>query len=149
MINWQQALHIPEDACLSTDTEDLIVQLCCAAQQRLGRCPGGASQVKSHAFFTGIQFDSLRRQRAPYVPRLRYATDTSHFDTADQPDERHVRRSSSSDSLLSASNTALPCTAQGSGPGHAFFEFTFRRFFDADGHAHATRISDGPAPVYV
>lgn len=28
------------------------------------------------------------------------------------------------------------------GGKHAFLEFTFRRFFDDDGHAHATRMHD-------
>lgn len=152
VINWRQTLHIPSDACLSSDTEDLILRLCCDAADRLGRPPGATADVKSHPFFTGIEFDSLRRCRAPYVPHLRYATDTSHFDTTDTED-RPLRRSASLDSLLSPSNTAV--TAGGLAPScdgskyHAFLEFTFRRFFDADGHAHATRITDGPVPVYV
>lgn len=148
VIKWQETLLIPSDACLSTDTEDLILRLCCSAEDRLGRSPGGAADVKSHPFFNGIQFENLRRQKAPYVPRLRYATDTSHFD-----DDRPARRSDShDDSLVSASLTAVTA---GSVPGscdgglHAFLEFTFRRFFDADGHAHATRLTEGPAPVYV
>ena len=148
VINWQQTLEIPSEASLSVDTEDLIVQLCCSAEDRLGRSPGGAAHVKSHAFFTGIQFDSLRRQRAPYVPHLRYATDTSHFDTGEL-DDRLVRRSASLDSLLSNA-VAVGCVpGPCDGGRHAFLEFTFRRFFDADGHAHATRVTDGPAPVYV
>ena len=154
---------MPSDACLSSDTVDLIVQLCCSADERLGGAPGaapsgsprgapgGACDVKAHPFFTGIHFDSLRHQRAPYVPHLRYATDTSHFETS-EPDDRLVRRSASLDSLLSPSNTQLPpgtVPSSCDGGRHAFLEFTFRRFFDADGHAHATRLTDGPAPVYV
>ena len=152
VINWRQTLHIPSDACLSSDTEDLILKLCCDASDRLGRAPGAAADVKSHEFFAGLEFDTVRRRGAPYVPHLRYATDTSHFDTTDT-DDRPLRRSASLDSLLSPSNTAV--TAGGVAPScdgskyHAFLEFTFRRFFDADGHAHATRITDGPVPVYV
>ena len=148
VINWQQTLLIPSDACLSRDTEDLILRLCCCAEDRLGRCPGGAADVKAHPFFSGIQFDVLRRQQAPYVPHLRYATDTSHFDTAEL-DDRLVRRSASLDSLLSSAVTAGSVAGPCDGGRHAFLEFTFRRFFDADGHAHATRLTDGPAPVYV
>jgi len=148
VINWRQTLHIPSDACLSSDTEDLILQLCCDADDRLGRSPGAASDVKSHRFFAGIEFDVLRRQQAPYIPHLRYATDTSHFETTD-PGDRLVRRSASLDSLLSTTVTPGSVPGACDGGRHAFFEFTFRRFFDADGHAHATRITDGPAPVYV
>jgi len=130
-----------------------------------GRSPGGAAQVKSHTFFAGIQFEAVRRQQAPYVPHLRYATDTSHFDTGEDGldvDRAVVRRTASLDSVLSASNNNNNNTASAAvtGPAavaagpcdggrHAFLEFTFRRFFDADGHAHATRLTDGPAPVYV
>lgn len=140
MINWQQTLHIPSDACLSPDTQHLIQSLCCSASQRLGRPPGGAAQLKAHPFFTGVQFDNLRHQRAPYVPRLRYATDTSNFDTTADHDERPITSSNTGGS-------GLACD----GARHAFpfLEFTFRRFFDADGHAHATRLKDGPDPVYV
>ena len=138
---------MPSDACLSADTEDLIMSLCCSAEDRLGGYPGGASQLKSHPFFDGIQFDSVRRRRAPYVPYLRYATDTSHFDMT-EPDDRSV---DTLDSLAAntALNAAAAAAAGGSSCDAAFLDFTFRRFFDADGHAHATRVTDGPAPVYV
>lgn len=150
MINWQQTLHIPADACLSADTQDLILRLCCDSSNRLGRSPGGPAELKAHTFFAGIQFDCLRRQQAPYVPRLRYATDTSNFDTGTEPDDR-LGRTGSLDSLLSPLTTAAGSLMPGSCEGgrHAFLEFTFRRFFDADGHAHATPLTDGPAPVYV
>ena len=167
VINYQQTLVIPSDACLSADTVDLILQLCCSASERLGRSPGGASQVKSHSFFAGLEFAALRRQYAPYIPHLRYATDTSHFDTAavsgaelaattDDDRATLAAGSGSLDSLRSTSaltppesHTGGPLQGPCDGGRHAFLEFTFRRFFDADGHAHATRVTDGPAPVYV
>lgn len=162
MINYQQTLVIPSDACLSANTVDLILRLCCSANDRLGRSPGGASDVKGHQFFAGLDFAALRRQTAPYIPHLRYATDTSHFDTAELANstDRLAGRTGSLDSLLNATVTAAGGSAapggstgglQGACDGgrHAFLEFTFRRFFDADGHAHATRVTDGPAPVYV
>ena len=100
------------------------------------------------------------------MPHLRYATDTSHFDIGEDglDDRCLVRRTASLDSVLSNSNNNTtganavtgPTAADGyvatgpcDGGRHAFLEFTFRRFFDADGHAHATRLTDGPAPVYV
>jgi hypothetical protein len=77
VINWQQMLHIPPEADLSEETIDLIQRLCCSAETRLGRAPGGASDVKRHPFFAGIEFETLRQKRAPYVPQLLYPTDTS------------------------------------------------------------------------
>jgi len=149
VINWRHTLHIPRDAYLSTDTVDLILRLCCCASQRLGRSPGGAAELKSHSFFAGIEFDSLRRQRAPYVPRLRYATDTSNFDAAAAMADSQDARGDSVDSLVTSPMSALTAATTCDGGRHAFLEFTFRRFFDADGHAHATPLTDGPAPIYV
>jgi len=163
VINWHQTLHVPADAHLSADTEDLILRLCCGASQRLGRSPRGAAELRSHAFFAGVEFDALRRMRAPHVPRLRYATDTSNFDTAATSggvmtehwattcERGHAPHSQPSPAPPTGSSSTAP---SGTEPAttrhqHAFLEFTFRRFFDADGHAHATPLTDGPAPIYV
>ena len=57
---------------------------------RLGR--GGAHEIKNHPFFRGVEFDSLRRIRAPFEPRLTSAIDTTYFptDEIDQTDNATV-----------------------------------------------------------
>lgn len=37
--------------------------------------------MKQHPFFRGVQFDSLRRIRAPFEPRLTSNIDTTYFPT--------------------------------------------------------------------
>lgn len=129
VINWPKTLSIPPEANLSPETSNLILRLCCGPEERLGK--NGSSEVKSHPFFAGINFETLRQQQAPYIPQLRHPTDTSNFDPVD-PDK--LRRSASRDSLLKEETY--------DGGKHAFFEFTFRRFFDDEGIAQATRMHD-------
>ncbi|KAK6168316.1 hypothetical protein SNE40_021108 [Patella caerulea] len=76
----------------------------------------------------------LRKQIAPFVPKIRYATDTSNFDQVD-PDK--LRNSDSEDLMR----------FDGKHPEHAFFEFTFRRFFDDAGHPCPHPYPN--SPVYV
>lgn len=129
-------------ANLSKESTDLILKLCTSADKRLGK---NASEVKSHPFFKDIDFEKgLRRQPAPYIPRIEYPTDTSNFDPID-PDKLKnsiPMDSSASDDLLDNSNSF-----------HGFFEFTFRRFFDDGGGPGFNRINlddnDNQGPVYV
>ncbi|GFR17990.1 hypothetical protein TNCT_482852 [Trichonephila clavata] len=62
------------------DAKDLIS---CLLQQnprdRLGT--GGAHEVKEHQFFDEIDWNSILRQKAEFVPQLDSEDDTSYFDT--------------------------------------------------------------------
>lgn len=62
----------------------------CNTENRLGR--GGAHELKSHSFFRGVEFESLRRIRAPFEPRLTSNIDTTYFptDEIDQTDNATV-----------------------------------------------------------
>ncbi|KAI2616121.1 serine/threonine-protein kinase cot-1 [Hypomontagnella submonticulosa] len=86
IVNWRQSLYFPDDITLGAEAEHLIRSLICNTEVRLGR--GGAQDIKNHAFFRGVEFDSLRRIRAPFEPRLASATDTTYFptDEIDQTD---------------------------------------------------------------
>ncbi|XP_023237347.1 microtubule-associated serine/threonine-protein kinase 3-like isoform X2 [Centruroides sculpturatus] len=65
---------VPEDA------RNLITELLQHNPiDRLGA--GGAHEVKEHAFFWSIDWDSLLRQKAEFVPQLTDDEDTSYFDT--------------------------------------------------------------------
>jgi protein-serine/threonine kinase len=46
-------------------------------------------QIKKHEFFYGVNWETIRRIGAPFVPHLRSITDTSYFptDEIDQADE--------------------------------------------------------------
>lgn len=80
IINWQEALVIPEDIHLSPEAEDLIRSLLTSSDRRLGR-HGGADEIKQHPFFRGVDWESIRRVDAPFIPKLRSITDTRFFPT--------------------------------------------------------------------
>ncbi|KAG9338775.1 hypothetical protein JZ751_025211, partial [Albula glossodonta] len=68
------------DEALPTDAQSLISALLQTNPlMRLGT--GGAFEVKQHAFFTELDWNSLLRQKAEFVPHLESEEDTSYFDT--------------------------------------------------------------------
>ncbi|XP_044465999.1 probable serine/threonine protein kinase IREH1 isoform X2 [Mangifera indica] len=67
---------IPDE--MSAEAQDLIDRLLTEdPHQRLGA--GGASEVKQHIFFKDINWDTLARQKAAFVPTSESALDTSYF----------------------------------------------------------------------
>lgn len=85
IISWQESLVIPEDIHLLPEAEDLIRSLLTSSDRRLGR-HGGASEIKQHPFFRGVDWDTIRRVDAPFIPKLRSITDTRFFPTDELED---------------------------------------------------------------
>ncbi|XP_056150558.1 serine/threonine-protein kinase LATS1 [Lampris incognitus] len=132
VINWQSTLYIPPQAKLSPEASDLIVKLCRGPEDRLGK--DGADEIKAQPFFKTIDFSSdLRQQVAPYIPTIAHCTDTSNFDPVD-PDKLW---SSDNEGEGNHNDTLNGWFRNGKHPEHAFYEFTFRRFFDDNGHPYS------------
>ena len=97
--------------------------LICNSENRLGR--GGAHEIKSHPFFRGVEFESLRRIRAPFEPRLTSNIDTTYFptDEIDQTDNATLLRAQQARN--GAATTTPDETPEMSLP---FIGYTFKRF---------------------
>ncbi|XP_057717452.1 microtubule-associated serine/threonine-protein kinase 1-like isoform X1 [Corythoichthys intestinalis] len=68
------------DEALPVDAQHLISSLLQTNPLvRLGT--GGAFEVKQHSFFTEVNWNSLLRQKAEFIPHLESEEDTSYFDT--------------------------------------------------------------------
>ncbi|XP_041838457.1 microtubule-associated serine/threonine-protein kinase 1 isoform X3 [Melanotaenia boesemani] len=68
------------DEALPADAQALISALLQTNPLvRLGT--GGAFEVKQHSFFTELDWNSLLRQKAEFIPHLESEEDTSYFDT--------------------------------------------------------------------
>ncbi|AET40774.1 serine/threonine protein kinase CBK1 Ecym_6400 [Eremothecium cymbalariae DBVPG len=80
IMNFEQTLAFPDDIHISYEAEDLIRRLLAHADERLGR-HGGASEIKNHPFFRGVDWETIRQVGAPYIPKLSSITDTRFFPT--------------------------------------------------------------------
>lgn len=90
-----------------------------------------------HPFFNGINFETdLRHQKAPFIPKIEYPTDTSNFD---EVDPERITNSDQFDAF--SNNTALSF--------HGFYGFTYRRFFTDDKNNQECNDSQDQGPVYV
>ncbi|KAI3618650.1 agc ndr protein kinase [Moniliophthora roreri] len=106
ILNWKQSLRFPPRPRVSQEGVNLMQQLLCEPEDRLGseaslsRPPSsfiqtrrsgfipnkepagvdGAHLIKAHPWFRGIDWTNIHRYPAPYRPELRHPEDTRHFD---------------------------------------------------------------------
>ncbi|CAM9013349.1 unnamed protein product [Wickerhamomyces anomalus] len=80
ILNFQETLQFPDDIHLSPEAENLIRRLLTHSEHRLGR-HGGAQEIKSHPFFRGVDWETIRNVDAPFIPKLKSITDTRFFPT--------------------------------------------------------------------
>jgi len=133
ILNWQTTLVLPPPAPpMSRSAEDLIRKLLTAPEQRLGR--NGTHEIKSHAFFRGIDFATLRQSEALWKPSIAHPLDTRNFDTFSEDEP----------------GPSGPSEMDPDAPTHGFYEYTYRRFFLDEVKQTARREAcDDPDPVYV
>ncbi|CAB3406908.1 unnamed protein product [Caenorhabditis bovis] len=100
-----------EDEALPVEAEDLIRKLLEKnPAERLGTI-SGATQLVAHPFFASLDFNTLLRQKAEFVPQLDNEEDTSYFDTR-QDRYNHEAESCEDDStscmMFNSFSTASP-----------------------------------------
>ncbi|KAG6889745.1 hypothetical protein C0992_004263 [Termitomyces sp. T32_za158] len=78
IIDWPHYLFLPDELYISQEGEHLIRSMMTWAEKRLT-----VTQIKTHPFFYGCDWNSLRHIEPPFVPRLQSITDTSYFPTDD------------------------------------------------------------------
>lgn len=121
IINWQESLVIPDDIHLSPEAEDLIRSLLTSSDKRLGR-HNGANEIKQHPFFRGVDWETIRRVDAPFIPKLRSITDTRFFPTDEL---EHV---STEPSMNSANNGQQSEDEKNINEDLPFIGYTYSRF---------------------
>ncbi|KAJ1979145.1 Serine/threonine-protein kinase [Dimargaris verticillata] len=119
---WREYLAFPPDRNLSPESIDLMRRLMCDRQYRLGR--NGAYEIKQHPFFRGVDWETIRRARAPFVPQLRSITDTSYFPI----DELEKQQDLGIPSPAHAMAVEAPDEEISQHKDLAFVGYTFKRF---------------------
>ncbi|KAG5638870.1 hypothetical protein H0H81_009173 [Sphagnurus paluster] len=115
ILNWKQSLRFPSRPRVSHEGVNLMQQLLCEPEDRLGSQSSasvsrpnslivqarrssfipqqgssigndGADLIKAHPFFRGIDWLNIHRYPAPYRPELHHPEDTRHFDSDIPPE---------------------------------------------------------------
>ncbi|KAG2345586.1 kinase-like protein [Suillus weaverae] len=110
ILNWKQSLKFPSRPRVSGEGVNLMQQLLCEPEDRLGSqapasvsrpdslavharrsgfiLPGsmvgsvdGVDAIKAHPWFRGIDWENIHRYPAPYRPEMQSPEDTRHFDS--------------------------------------------------------------------
>ena len=79
IIKWKENFSIPVDAELSPEAENLILKLVAPAENRLGM--RGVEEIMSHPFFKGVDWNNIRKTKAPFIPEIKNDYDPKYFDT--------------------------------------------------------------------
>ncbi|XP_051981423.1 citron rho-interacting kinase [Xyrauchen texanus] len=80
IMNFQRYLKFPEEPKSSAAFVDLLQSLLCGSQERLGY-----EGLRSHPFFSSVDWPNLRHALPPFVPSLRSEDDTSNFQEPERP----------------------------------------------------------------
>jgi len=78
---------------MSPEAKDIVSKLCTVApSRRLGNLRGGASDVKAHPWFKGIDWHKMynRQLEAPIRPHVSSPTDTRNFEEYDDEPPRRM-----------------------------------------------------------
>ena len=79
IIKWKENFSIPEDAGLSPEAENLILKMVAPAEIRLG--VHGVEEIMRHPFFKGVDWNNIKKWKAPFIPDIKNDYDTKYFDT--------------------------------------------------------------------
>ncbi|XP_016339994.1 citron Rho-interacting kinase-like, partial [Sinocyclocheilus anshuiensis] len=80
IMNFQRFLKFPEEPKASAQFVDLLQSLLCGSRERLGY-----EGLRSHPFFSSVDWTNLRHALPPFVPSLCSEDDTSNFEEPERP----------------------------------------------------------------
>ena len=93
IVKWKEHFSIPSDANLSPEAENFILRMVSPPETRLGI--HGVEEIKRHPYFKGIDWNNIRKMKAPFIPELKNDYDTHYFDTFPEQEPFYPPNSSS------------------------------------------------------
>ncbi|XP_058047132.1 serine/threonine-protein kinase 38-like isoform X2 [Ahaetulla prasina] len=112
IMNWKETLVFPPEVPISEKAKDLILKFCTDAENRVGS--NGIEEIKSHAFFEGVDWAHIRERPAAITIEIKSIDDTSNFDEFPE-----------SDILQPVPNTTEPDFKS---KDWVFLNYTYKRF---------------------
>ncbi len=87
VMNFKKYLEFPDNIKVSREAIDLLKRLITSSDKRLGK--NGIEEIKRHPWFRGINWKNILNRKAPIIPKLSNATDTSNFDHFEEISKWH------------------------------------------------------------
>jgi len=87
VMNYKKYFEIPAEANISAEAYDLLTKLIADADFRLGK--NGVDEIKAHPFFRSVDWNNIRKTKAPYIPKLKSDIDTSNFEKFEEQSNWH------------------------------------------------------------
>jgi serine/threonine kinase 38 len=122
IVRWAEYLTFPTETTLSPQAVSLIRALLCDPEQRLAY-----PAIIAHPFFDGVEWSTLRSQKAPFKPTVTNECDTRYFDKLEDTLDRNAAAPKSSDPMSDTNYlfygfgfTKTQCTAEQSNVLHTF-----------------------------
>ncbi|PIN88698.1 Serine/threonine-protein kinase 38-like [Aquarana catesbeiana] len=112
VMTWKETLVFPPEVPISEKSKDLILRFCNDAENRIGA--NGIEEIKSHAFFEGVDWGHIRERPAAITIEIKSIDDTSNFDEFPE-----------SDILQPVPNTTEPDYKS---KDWVFLNYTYKRF---------------------
>ena len=85
ILNWEKYLQIPRKAKMSKEARDLIYKMVNNPSIRLGK--NGSTEIKKHPFFKEIDWENIRSQKAPFIPKIKSDYDTAYFEVLKEKED--------------------------------------------------------------
>lgn len=85
-MNWKKYLKFPSNVKVSEDVKDLMSKLINDVDKRLGY--NGASEVKCHSWFKGIDWNNLNKMKPPFIPKVSCNYDTKYFEVIEEKENQ-------------------------------------------------------------
>jgi Protein kinase domain len=105
IIDHENAFAFPTDIKITDDCKNLISRLICNQEKRLGR--NGTQELKSHPWFTGIDWNGIRKSQAPFVPQLSGPEDTRYFEDEENESKKFNQKKIANSKDYSGQNLAF------------------------------------------
>lgn len=70
ILNWKETLEqVLDEITISSEARDLICRFLTEREHRIGT-KGGVEEIQRHPFFAGIDWETIRNNQAPIIPRI-------------------------------------------------------------------------------